>query len=149
MPKAPTKLDLENELEQDAIEYFDGGRSNYIADMALTIAAVVTSLIAAALAATELMKWIRVGAAAVPAACTSIQKILEVKARANWYFTYAARLRALASRLKYSANPDLEDFARKKAAIDLDMEKSWGRIGHRGIQSLGPGKPGDHLSDEA
>jgi hypothetical protein len=144
MPKAPTKSDLEDELEADAIEYFDGGRQNYWGDIALTISAVVTSLIAAAVAATDVSKWLRVGVAAVPAACTSIQKILEVKARANWYFTYAARLRALGATLKYTTDPKLEDFAKKKAFIDLTMDKSWSQIGRSGAKPRVGGRAQQH-----
>ena len=129
MSNAPTKAELENEIESDAVEYFDGGRFNNISDIVLTISAVLTSLIAATVAATDVLKWVRVGVAAVPAACTSIQKILETKARANWYFTYAARLRALGATLRYTADPDLEDFAKKKGAIELEMEKAWAQIG--------------------
>ena len=136
MPKEPSADDLQSELESDAQEYFSGGRFNNIVDICLTISAIVSSLIAAIVAATDTQQWIRVGIAAVPAACTSIQKVLEVRARSNWYFNYAARLRALGVTLKFARGPDLEDFAKKKAAIDLDMERTWSQIGRSGAKPI-------------
>lgn len=134
MAEEQTADDLQTELESDAEEYFDAGRFNNIVDISLTISTVVTSLVAAIIAATDSPRWIRVALAAVPAGCTSIQKVVEVRARSNWYFNYAARLRALGLTLRFARNPDVEDFAKKKAAIDLDMEKMWAQIGRSGAR---------------
>jgi hypothetical protein len=128
------------ELEEDAVEYFDGGRENHLWDIGLTISAIVTSLIAATIAAADVPRWIRVGIAAVPAACTSIQKVLEVRARSNWYFNYATRYRALGTTLEHASSPNLEEFAKKKNGIDLDMERTWGQIGRGGVK---PSPKGD------
>lgn len=140
MPKEPNADDLQREVEAEAEEYFSAGRFNNISDICLTVSAIVTSLIAAVIAATEAQQWIRVGIAAVPAACTSIQKVIEVRARSNWYFNYAARLRALGLTLRFAGNPEVEDFAKKKAAIDLDMEKAWAQIGRGGAKPIANGK---------
>ena len=130
MSKVPTLEDFLEQLEADAEVQFSGGRNNHLWDISLTIAAMVTSLVAAVVVATDVTpRWIRVGVAALPAACTSIQKVLEVRARSNWYFNYAARLRALAVIAEFAKNPDLEEYSKKKAAIELDMEKAWREIG--------------------
>ena len=124
------------DLEADAAVQFSGGRSNNLWDVGLTIAAILTSLVAAMVASTDVHRWIRVGIAAVPAGCTSIQKVVEVKARSNWYFNYAAHLRALATTVESSANPDLEEFAKIRAKIMVDMEDSWSRIGRGGSKPV-------------
>jgi hypothetical protein len=136
MPRMATTDDFLEDLESDAEEYFDAGRNNNILDIGLTIAAIVTSLIAAVVAAADTLKWIRVGVAAIPAACTSIQKVIEVRARSNWYFNYAARLRALSVTLEFAATPNLEEYSKKRAAIDLDMEKAWSQIGRGGAKPI-------------
>jgi hypothetical protein len=129
MATVPTVNDLMKEMEGDAEVYFDGGRFNNIVDICLTIGAILTSLIAAAVAAADVIRWVHVAVAALPAACTSIQKVIEVKARSNWYFTYSTRLGVLANTLRYTPNASPEDFARKRAAIDLEMEQAWSQLG--------------------
>jgi hypothetical protein len=140
MSTTSTREEFLESLETDASVYFDGGRQNNFLDMGLTVAATLSSLIAASVAATNAERWIRVGVAAIPAAFTSTQKIVEVKARSNWYFSYAARLRALATTLEYDADPNLEDYAAKRAAIDLDVELDWGKTGRGGAKALEKGK---------
>jgi hypothetical protein len=146
MPKTATVDDLVTEMEDDAEEYFDGGRFNNIVDISLTSAAILTSLIAAAVAAADVLRWIHVAVAAVPAACTSIQKVVEVKARSNWYFTYSTRLGVLAATLRYAQNANLEDFARKRAAIDLEMEQAWSQLGRGAAKAAAKGRKQRSLS---
>jgi hypothetical protein len=77
MAKTPSKEDFLESLEADAEIYFDGGRQSNIVDICFTVGAILTSLIAASVAATDVDRWIRVGVAAVPAGFTSIQKVYE------------------------------------------------------------------------
>jgi hypothetical protein len=37
-----------------------------------------------------------------------------------------------ATELKYTHDPNLEEFARKGAALEVDMEREWLKIGHSG-----------------
>lgn len=53
MPTTPTKEEFLESLETDASVYFDGGRQNNFLDMGLTVAAILSSLIAASVAATN------------------------------------------------------------------------------------------------
>ena len=129
MAKIPSKDTLLGSLEADAEIYFDAGRDINFTDMGLTIGAILSSLAAAAVAATHVLRWIRVLVAAVPAGVTSIQSVIDVKARSNWYFDYAAQLRALALSLEFTESPNLSDFAKKRAAIDLGMQDAWNKIG--------------------
>jgi hypothetical protein len=131
MSKSRTAEDMLNSLESDAAAYFDYGKSNNVIDITLTISTILTSLVAAVVASSDISKWIRVGIAAVPAACTSIQKVIDVRKRSNWYFTYAARLRALAVTVEYASTPNLEEFAKKRAAIDIEMENTWSTVGQK------------------
>ena len=121
-------------LGTDAAAYFDQGKRNNLTDISMTIGTIVSSLIAAVVGASDVVRWVRVGMASVPAAITAIQKVTEIRGRSNWYFTYAARLRALAVTLEFAASPQVEDFAKKRAAIDLDMERQWSKVGRAGIR---------------
>ena len=92
----------------------------------------MSSLVAAVVVSSNAVRWVCVGLAALPAAVTSIQKVTEVKSRSDWYFEYAARLKALAVLVEYSEKLDMDDFAKRRAAIELEMEKGWGKIGRAG-----------------
>jgi hypothetical protein len=50
--------------------------------------------------------------ATIPAACVSIQGVLDVRGRSDWYFLHAARVRALALKLKYEDTCSLANIAR-------------------------------------
>jgi hypothetical protein len=121
------------ELESDGEDFFSSGRQNNIIDLSLTCITVLASLGATVLAAvnpTPASRWTLAAVAAIPAAAASLQRIAAVRERANWYFTYAAKVRALAKKLKYANAPDLEEFAKHSAAIDEEMEAEWQKVGH-------------------
>jgi hypothetical protein len=92
MSAIPTKDEMLESIESDAAVYFGGGRQNKFTDIILAVCAIVSSLAAATVAATDLSRWIRVGVAPVPVAFTSIQKLVDVRAPSNWYFNYADHL---------------------------------------------------------
>ncbi len=119
-------------LEQDGDSYFGAGTQNNIIDLSLTITVVLASLVATVLATTAASRWIVAAVAAIPAAAASLQRIVGIRERSNWYFLCAAEVRALATRLKYAAAPNLEDFAFKRAELEVQMEKEWLKIGHSG-----------------
>lgn len=121
------------ELESDGNDFFSSGRQNNIIDLSLTGVTVLASLGATVLAAANpsaVSKWMLAAVAAIPAAAASLQRIGAVRERANWYFMYAAKVRALAKQLKYANAPDLEEFAKRSAAIDEEMETEWQKVGH-------------------
>jgi hypothetical protein len=130
-----TQDELLDELEEDGNTFFSGGFWNNIIDLTLTVLTVLASLVATVLATTDQTKiprWWVAAVAAVPAALTALQRIIGIRERSQWYFLYAANVRALATRLKYANTPNLEDFANQYADLEIEMEKEWVRIGHTG-----------------
>lgn len=132
--------ELLEELEDDGDSFFSGGFWNNIIDLTLTTATVLASLAATGLAASgtkSLPAWLLPSLAGIPAAAAAIQKTVRVRDRSNWYFVYAAKVRALATRLKYAISPNIEQFANERAAIELLMEDDWGKIGSSGETGSG------------
>jgi hypothetical protein len=135
MADAPTRDEMLEELEDDGEAYFGGGFWNNIFDLSLIVLTVLASLVATVLAAVdpkEISRWVVAAVAAVPAGAASLQRIIGIRERSNWYFLYAAEVRALATKLKYANAPNLEEFANKRAALEVEMEKEWVKIGHSG-----------------
>jgi hypothetical protein len=75
--------------------------------------------------------------AAIPAAATSLQRITGIRQRSNWYFLYAARVRSLATQLKYASEPDVEEFGKRYAELEERMEGEWSSLGHSGAAPSG------------
>ncbi len=121
--------ELASEIETAAADAFSGGRTNNITDILLSMTTIAASLVATVLAGQEVAKWMIATAAAVPAACTSLQQIVQFRERSHWYFEYAARARAIAMQLKYTPDAATAEFARKMADLDTEMERSWKTIG--------------------
>lgn len=145
MSNSLTRDKLIAELEEDGESFFGGGFWNNIADLSLTIVTVISSLIATVLATTDakdVPRWIVAAAAAIPAGATSLQRIIGIRERSNWYFMYAARVRALATRLKYSDAPDVQEFANDRAKLETEMEGQWLQIGHSGAAPSGRAEAG-------
>jgi hypothetical protein len=133
------KEDLIADLESDGNEYFDAGRMNNLIDLGLSIVAILASLTAGVLvgAAWRDAQAIIAGVAAIPAACVSIQAVLDVRGRSDWYFLHAARVRALALKLKYEDAPNLAEVARERAELELEMESRWAKIGRSRVNPPG------------
>ncbi len=140
MPQIDIRTQLLEELERDWNDYFSAGRLNNILDLALSILSVLASLAATVLltaGAGTLSRWIIAAVAAVPAGSTSLQRIVGTRERSNWYFSHAAQVSALKTELQYATAPDIEDFARKRALIEVAMESQWSRIGPAGKPASG------------
>lgn len=128
-PLAPTKDDLLEEFYADESQCFDSGRTNNITDIALSFIAVLGSLAATVMVSTGLNHALVASVAAVPAACTTLQRVIDFRGRSLWYFQHAASLTALAVSLKYAATPDLERFARQRADLEIEADKRWSQVG--------------------
>jgi hypothetical protein len=124
---------LLQELEADAAEYSSGGRFNNIADTVLSIVAILTSLIATVLAGAITQKWLVAAFAAMPAACASAQRVIDIKGRSDWYFRFATRLRSLATTLQYADAPNVPEAARKRGELEEEMERDWAKVGRSGM----------------
>jgi hypothetical protein len=127
--ETPTRANLLNEFQLDEQSCFESGRRNNITDIALTVASVLGSLTATILVATTAYKPLIASAAAIPAACTSLQKIVDFRGRSLWYFQHSANLKALGVALKYATDPNLEEHAKKRADLELEAETRWAQIG--------------------
>jgi hypothetical protein len=140
VPNSSARDVLIHELEDDGDSFFSGGFWNNIIDLSLTVLTVFASLVATVLATTdpkEVSRWVVAAVAAIPAAAASLQRIIGIRERSNWYFLYAAQVRALATKLKYANAPDVEEFANKSAELEVEMEKEWLKIGHSGAAPAG------------
>jgi hypothetical protein len=137
MPNNPEQSELVQELEDDGEVFFNGGRLNNITDATLSIVSVFGSLAATVLVSTQVPRWLPAAVAAVPAACATLQKTLDFRGRSNWYFQYAAHARSLATDLKYADAPNVQEFAHKRAELEVRMEEEWSRIGRSGVTPTG------------
>src|SRR5262252_3815365 len=129
--------DFLKELETDIKEAYSSGTLNNIVDIVLSFATVVTSLIAAVLVAgSDVIAKIALAsyvnpivvtalAAALPGACTALQNIVQFKERSNWYFEYGARARAIGMLYRADEKKDLKEFAKQRAALEVEMERQW------------------------
>ena len=124
----PTREQLIKDFEEDEDACFDSGRTNNVVDIALTIISVLGSLVATVLAATVKNPALVASVAAVPAACTSLQRIVGFRGRSVWYFQHAASLKALKFKLKYAVSPNLEEFAEERAELELTGEQRWEQV---------------------
>ena len=131
MPHIATEKVLRG-LDDDSNQYFMAGRKNKITDVALSISGILASLAATVLAATHVLLWITAAVATVRA-CASIQKVVDVRGRSGWYIRHVALVRSLASALKYAKIPDVEEFARKRGELEVEMEREWSQIGRSGV----------------
>ena len=126
MPDNQTKKEFIRDLEKDAWEDYVAGRRHNLTDTFITVVIVIASLAATILAATSnVYPWLIAAVAAIPAACTSLQRIIGFRERSDWYFLHADKLRELLFELKYAKAPDLEDFGRRRAKIEVEVGAQW------------------------
>ena len=131
MPSSSDREELLQELFEDGEAFFSGGRFNNIFDIVLTVITVVASLAATGLAASgQAPRWLLTTIAALPAAITGIQQAIDIRGRSNWYFLYAAKVRALEWKLKFADSPNIQEIAEERANLELVMEIEWPKVGH-------------------
>lgn len=118
---------LVTDIRRDIDEWYRYGRRNNLADIGCTVAIVVTSMVATILGAADAVPAVAVAAvAALPAAAASLQRSVDFRGRAAWYFRAGARLRKLMFEVEQAAQPDLEDFARRRGRLEVELEEAWG-----------------------
>jgi hypothetical protein len=146
-----TKLEeLLERLEENGDSFFGGGFWNNIIDLTLTVLTVLASLVATVLTAANspsIRGWQIAIVAGIPAAAASIQKIVGVRERSDWYFKYSAQVRSLATRLKF-ANASVEEIANERASLEVKMEAEWSKIGSSAFP-LRRGKKNAGLRDQS
>lgn len=137
MQNTYSKDELIQELEFDAMRSFISGKRNNRTDMALSIVTVIASLTAAVLVSTkDMYPWIIASVAALPAACSSLQRLVGFRERSDWYFQHADEVRRLLFELKFTETPNLVKFARKRGELEVELGRAWRRIGRSGAKSF-------------
>jgi hypothetical protein len=116
------------DLECEARQYSQWGKRNNLSDVTLTMVSILGSLAAAIIGASKAAPYWAAGCAALPAACTSFQRIVQLRERSFLHFQHAAAIAALATRLKYACEPDLERFALERAQLTIDRENRWTHV---------------------
>lgn len=121
---------LVHDLNRAANYSFRWGRNNNVTDVCLSILAVFASLTAAVLAARSdpTCPLLVATFAAIPAACASLRQIVRFQGRSYWHFEYGSRIKALALELEFANSPNLEEIAKKRGEIAIEMERAWPRI---------------------
>ena len=113
------------DLQTDGESYFGSGRSNNILDVTLSVVTVLASLLSACLAVAGAQKWVIALIAAMPAAAASIQSKVGINERADWYFQYAAALRAMATKVEFADPSTLDEYVDERARLEVSMEAEW------------------------
>jgi hypothetical protein len=101
----PEPLELIDEIDADAEAAFTGGRTNHLSDLVCSIGAIVASFIAAVLAAVGGVEgWLTAIVAALPGVWASLQRVIDFRGRAAWYFIKASELRDSSSPNRFAAS---------------------------------------------
>jgi hypothetical protein len=130
MPDESDHTRLLEAMQNDREALFSSGRLNNLLDITLSVLTLAASVAAACLVAAAIgNRWLIALVAAIPAATTSIQTKLAIRERSNWYFLYAAEVRALAMELEFADLASLQDFAKRRAKLEITMEARWPRAG--------------------
>jgi hypothetical protein len=120
---------LTTEFQDSIRELSANGKTNHMLNIYLTIGAVLASLLATALVSAEhLPKVILALFTALPAAFATVQSSVAFRRKSHWYFMQATRIGALQMELRFDPNPDLQNYAKRRAQIGLEMEPEWGNI---------------------
>ena len=100
-------------------------------DVWLSGLAVLTSATAGLLAAKgfeEVPPFVTAVIAALPALLTSMQRVIDYRGRAAWYFRKSAALHRLAINLEYGIG-DLKQTAEDYGQVETGMEAEWPKAG--------------------
>jgi hypothetical protein len=120
--------DLTQQAENDALVEFQQGRKNHMADMCCTYILIGSSVLASVAVAAKWETWFVALAAALPGAVAAIQRAIDFRGRARWYFRKWARLTNVSRKLSV-CSITLEDAAEQIGEIEMTMEDRWGEIG--------------------
>jgi hypothetical protein len=86
---------LADDLNAEAVDYWSLGRMNNLWDVTFTMISIVGSIAGATVSASGKAPFWAALWASLPAACTSYQRIVQLKEHAFLHFEYAAEVEAL------------------------------------------------------
>lgn len=118
---------LTADIDAEVSGLFRGGKTNHLSDLGCSIGAIVASFIAtilAALGSDVVPVWITAAVAALPGFFASLQRVVDFRGRAAWYFSKAAGLRNLALNAKYG-NLSMQEAARQWGETEKQLEERW------------------------
>ena len=117
---------LEN-IDSQATSDFESGRTNHLADLTCSIGAVVTSFIATILAGAGVPSWIAASAAALPGTFITLQRTIDFRGRAAWYFLKASKLRGISLSLQHEGLA-ADSASKQFRDTETEMEQQWSKF---------------------
>lgn len=119
---------LTNDIDAQANSDFDSGRTNHITDLTCSICAVLASFVASILAAGGwLPAWVTATFAALPGLFATLQRVVDFRGRAAWYFLKASKLRGISLALRYE-DLKVESGSKQYRETEVEMEEQWSRF---------------------
>ena len=123
--------ELLDEIEAQADIDFSSGRNNHLTDLICSFGAIILSFAAAiaVVAATEhqIPGLVLAILAGLPGLFTALQRVIDFRGRAAWYFSKAAELRGIALGLRYE-NLSPAEAAKKFRTLEVSMERTWSKV---------------------
>ena len=98
---------------------------NNLWDVTFTMISIVGSIAGATVSASGKAPFWAALWASLPAACTSYQRIVQLKERAFLHFEYAAEVEALELKTRTAATPDLEALGKEWGELIKGRERRW------------------------
>jgi|GEM_PF-4800662 len=129
--KTYTRQMLINDIERDVKCGYKSGVKNNLTDVGLSIVLTASSLAAAVLLSVNhksVSPWMIAAVAAIPAACRTLQSIVDFRRRSNWYFSYTDALQQLVLELKYDDAADLKQYAVRLGNLEVEHGKVWTQV---------------------
>jgi len=120
--------DLIREINSEEGALYKAGRTNHQTDLLCWYGAIIASFLATILAAVgNTPSWLIAAIAALPGLCASLQRVIDFRGRAAWYFQKAAQMKALLLNVKYQ-NMSVQDGAKKLGDIETTFENLWPQL---------------------
>jgi hypothetical protein len=126
---------LVKDLVLEEADLYQAGRKNHLTDLVCSYGAIIASFLATILVALgNVPPFVTAVIAAVPALCTSFQKITDFRGRATWYFLKAVHMQDLLLNVKYG-NISTQEGAKRWGEMEKAFEERWPKLVRGGAPS--------------
>lgn len=123
MTDAKEKLVAEIEAEVEGT--YQAGKFATYADLSCSVVAIAASFVAAIFAATQdVPGWLTASIAALSGLSCGVQRVVDFRGRASWYYGRSTSLNIIARNLKFT-NITIEEGTRQFNAIDKETERAY------------------------
>ncbi len=120
--------DLVKDLVAEEAALYKAGRKNHLTDLICSYGAVIASFLATILVAIgNIPPFVTAVIAALPALCTSFQKITDFRGRSTWYYLKAVHMQDLLLNVKYG-NLSTQEGAKRWGDIERTFEERWPKL---------------------